>query len=279
MTATTWDRLADWYDAKQGDDGDLWHRTLIDPTFLRVVGEVRGQRLLDLGCGNGYLSRRFARAGADVVGVDASAPVIARAKAREAKNPLGIRYLASDATQRIPLESETFDIVASNMVLMDMEDAEGAIREAARVLRSGGRFVASLSHPCFDQGPSSTWIMERSFRTTRVWRKIGRYRHPFADEMPWGIEDRTVTTIGYHRPLSWYARVLREAGFLIRSLEEPEPTKEFIEGSPQGPFVVEIPLHLVIEAVKGPATTDMGGLPRLKARSPETKRTPRSCSP
>ncbi len=278
MTATTWDRLADWYDAKQGDDGDLWHRTLIDPTFLRVVGEVRGQRLLDLGCGNGYLSRRFARAGADVVGVDASAPVIARAKAREAKNPLGIRYLASDATQRIPLESETFDIVASNMVLMDMEDAEGAIREAARVLRSGGRFVASLSHPCFDQGPSSTWIMERFFRTTRVWRKIGRYRHPFADEMPWGIEDRTVTTIGYHRPLSWYARVLREAGFLIRSLEEPEPTKEFIEGSPQGPFVVEIPLHLVIEAVKGPATTDMGALPRLKARSPETQRTPRSRS-
>jgi hypothetical protein len=83
-----------------------------------------------------------------------------------------------------------------------------------------------------------------------VWRKIARYRKPFADDMPWGIEERAVSTIGYHRPLSWYARVLRDAGFLIRSLEEPEPTKEFIEGSPQGPYVVEIPLHLVLEAIK-----------------------------
>ncbi len=264
MPTTTWARLADWYDAKQGDDGDLWHRTLIDPAFLSVVGDVRGLRVLDLACGNGYLSRRFARAGAAVVGVDASAPIIERAKAREAKDPLGIRYLAADATQRLPLASRTFDLVASNMALMDMEDAEGAIQEVARVLKPRGRFIASLCHPCFDQGPSSTWVMERFFRTTKVWRKIARYRQPFADEMPWGIEDRTVMTVGYHRPLSWYARVLRDAGFLIRSLEEPEPTKEFIEGSPQGPYVTEIPLHLVIEAVKTAAsrpTTRSGGRP------------------
>ncbi len=271
MPTTPWERLADWYDAKQGDNGDLWHRTLIDPTFLRVVGDVRGLRLVDLACGNGYLSRHFARAGAEVVGVDASAPIIARAKAREAKDPLGIRYLTADVTQRIPLESETVDVVASNMALMDMEDAGAAILEVARLLRPGGRFVASLSHPCFDQGSSSTWIMERFFRRTQVWRKIARYRHPFADEMPWGIEERTVTTMGYHRPLSWYARALRDAGFLIRSLEEPEPTKEFIEGSPQGPYVVEIPLHLVIEAVK---TTAPAVSRRLKAAGRKTA-TPR----
>jgi 2-polyprenyl-3-methyl-5-hydroxy-6-metoxy-1,4-benzoquinol methylase len=59
--ASGWAALAPWYDAKQGDRGDLWHRALIDPTLLRAVGRVRGVRLLDLGCGNGYLSRHFAR--------------------------------------------------------------------------------------------------------------------------------------------------------------------------------------------------------------------------
>jgi SAM-dependent methyltransferase len=156
----------------------------------------------------------------------------------------------ADAAHLDALEDNTFDIVVSNMAIMDIEDAEGAIHESARVLKDRGRFVASLCHPCFDQGPSSTWLIERFFRTTKVWRKIERYRHPFADEMPWGIEDKIVTTTGYHRPLSWYARALRDAGFLIRSLEEPEPTQEFIDGSPQGPFVLEIPLHLIIEALK-----------------------------
>src|SRR5439155_5572120 len=51
MPADSWGRMAEWYDAKQGDTGDFWHRTLIDPTFLRVVGDVRGLHVLDLGCG------------------------------------------------------------------------------------------------------------------------------------------------------------------------------------------------------------------------------------
>jgi SAM-dependent methyltransferase len=188
--------------------------------------------------------------GAKVAGVDACAPLIERARIREAKEPLGITYHVADAAHLPMFEEGSFDLVASNMALMDIESAEGAIREVGRVLKNRGRFVASLCHPCFDQGPSSTWLIERFFRSMKVWRKIARYRQPFADDMPWGIDERTVSTIGYHRPLSWYARVFRDAGFLIRSLDEPEPTKEFVEGSPQGSYVVEIPLHLVIEAIR-----------------------------
>jgi ubiquinone/menaquinone biosynthesis C-methylase UbiE len=251
MTANAWDRLAHWWDEKLGDTGDVWHRTLIDPTFMQVVGTVRGLRVLDLGCGNGYLSRRFAREGAKVVAVDASAPIVDRARARESREPLGVEYHVANAARLEFLPAASFDLVASNMALMDIEDAEGAIREAARVLRAGGRFVASLSHPCFDQGPTSTWLSERFFRTTKVWRKIERYRAPFADEIPWETSPgQIVTTTGYHRPLSWYAQALREAGFLIRSLEEPEPTEEFVKTSPEGPYIAKIPLHLVIEAVR-----------------------------
>ncbi len=252
MGADSWGRMAEWYDAKQGDTGDFWHRTLIDPTFLRIVGQVRGLHVLDLGCGNGYLSRRFAREGAKVVAVDASAPIIDRARTRESQQPLGIEYHVADAARLEFLRTGTFDLVTCDMALMDIENADGAIGEAGRVLRIGGRFVASLSHPCFDQGPSSTWLIERLFRATKVWRKIEKYREPFADEIPWEIAPgQILTTTGYHRPLSWYARVLRGAGLLIRSLEEAWPTPEFVEGSPQGPYVAEIPLHLVFDAIKG----------------------------
>src|SRR2546428_12962938 len=59
MSPGSWERMAEGYDAKQGDTGDLWHRTPIHPTFLRVVGDVPGLRGLNPGYRNGALFRRF----------------------------------------------------------------------------------------------------------------------------------------------------------------------------------------------------------------------------
>lgn len=247
-----WEELAAWYDEKMGDEGDLWHRTLIDPGLLQVLGPVRALELLDLGCGNGYLCRRFAREGARVTGVDASAAAIERARRREAREPLGITYHVADAADLSVLSDASFDVVVSNMALMDIEDAEGAIREVARVLRPGGRLVFSLSHPCFDlPGGASAWVVERVDFTSTVWRKVHRYRELFAAPVPWRLEgDRLAYTPAYHRPLSWYVRTLRAAGFVVTALEEPAPTEEFLSVSPQGPWIAEIPLHCVIEARK-----------------------------
>jgi ubiquinone/menaquinone biosynthesis C-methylase UbiE len=144
-----WDELADWWDTTLGDDGDLWHRTLIDPPLLQLVGDVRGQRVLDLACGNGYLSRRFARQGAAVTGIDANAPIIERARAREARDPLDITYHVADAAHLTALPDGAFEVVVCNMALMDIADVAGAIQEVSRVLVSRGRLVASLAHPCF----------------------------------------------------------------------------------------------------------------------------------
>ena len=83
MSTFGWDQMTDWWDEKLGDEGDLWHRALIDPPLLHLVGEVSGLHLLDLACGNGYLSPRFARQGAIVTSVDGNAPLIERARARE----------------------------------------------------------------------------------------------------------------------------------------------------------------------------------------------------
>jgi hypothetical protein len=121
----------------------------------------------------------------------------------------------------------------------------------ARLLRPGGRLVASLSHPCFDKVDTSGWAIEHVYPKTTIWRKMSRYREVCASDLPWVNEQgETVYTRAYHRPLSWYVRSLRAAGLALTALEEPAPTDEFLAGSHQAPWIAEIPLHCVIEARK-----------------------------
>src|SRR5258706_9474653 len=177
MMGNSWDDIAAWLDEKHGDSGDLWHRALIDPVLLALVGDVNLLQVLEVACGNGYLSRRFARMGAKVTSVDASAGLIERAQAREMREPLGITYHVADAASLSMLDTESFDLVVCNMALMDMADAAMAIQEVARVLRSDGRFVASLEHPCFEHGPCTAWVLEQSASQPAIlWRKVSHYR-------------------------------------------------------------------------------------------------------
>ncbi len=251
MSVSGWDGMVEWWDEQIGEEGDLWHRALIDPPVLQLAGKVRGLRVLDLACGNGYLSRRFARQGADVTGVDATAAIVERARAREAQEPLGITYHVADAAHLAMLTDGTCDLVVCNMALMDIENAAGAIQEVARVLRPQGRFVASLAHPCFDKVNTSGWAIERIYPITTIWRKMSHYRELATADFPWlRVPGQTTYTRAYHRPLSWYFRTLRASGFVIAAFEEPEPTEEFLASSPQGPWIAEIPLHCVIEAWK-----------------------------
>ena len=97
MKLKNWEDISDWWDNKQGESGDLWHRSLIDPVLLKLIGDCRGKEILDLGCGNGYLARRLAREGARVTAIDSSLRMIKNAQARDPKNTLKITYIHTDA--------------------------------------------------------------------------------------------------------------------------------------------------------------------------------------
>lgn len=250
-----WDALAAWRDERTGEEGDLWHRAIIDPTLLRLVGPVRGRRVLDLACGNGYLARRWARQGAaSVLGVDRSRANLRLARQRERLRPTGARFLRRDASRLTGLEDGSFDLVVANMALMDIRDVAGALREVSRVLAPRGRFVFSISHPCFDLDDRSAWVVERGrdpagvFRDT-YWRKVRNYRDERSIRVPWSISESEIGfTTSYHRTLSTYSRLLRAAGLSIVRMEEPSPLPEAVRASPQGRFMLEVPLHLVVEA-------------------------------
>jgi len=248
MAKREWATLADWFDANQGDAGDLWHRTLIFPGILKVIGNVKGREILDVGCGNGSLARILARMGNRVTGVDGSPGIIEHAKAREDAEPLGVKYFASDAADLSMFAANSFDLVTTCMALMDMPDAAGAIHELGRVVRRSGRCVMLFSHPCFDIPRASSWLVETGFgRTPSITLRLERYREVFSEWLRWS-DKVDYEMLAYHRPLSWYFRAIRDAGLAVTMLDEPEPTAEFLEQSESGPAVAKFPLHCVIEA-------------------------------
>jgi len=105
--------------------------------------------MLDIGCGEGYFSRFFAKEGAEVIGIDISDNLINAAREEEQKHPLGVKYFVADAAKLAMLDSKSFDVAFCYMALADIANYEGTIMEAARVLKRGGEFVVVIPHPCF----------------------------------------------------------------------------------------------------------------------------------
>jgi len=235
-------------------EGNRWHRQLVAPATERLLAIRAGERALELACGNGQFARRLAELGAHVVACDFSSAQLECARRRTVANADRIEYRLADLTKEEDLAglgAGEFDAAVCNMALMDIEDAPGAIREAGRVLRAGGRFVATIPHPCFDVPNASAWVVETVDFTTTVWRKVSRYREIAAGVCPWrGPSGQILHTAIYHRPLSWYVRTLGAAGFVVTAIEEPEPTEEFAAGSAQAPWIAQIPLHCAFEARK-----------------------------
>lgn len=210
---------------------------------------MRRLELLDLACGNSSLSRRFARESARVSAVDASAPVVRLARAREPKEPLGIRSLVGDARRLDRLESGGFDVVVSDTALRDIRDADRAIGEVGRRLRPSGRFVFSICHPCFDVRSRSAGEIEYRAFTTVVSRKVRRYREPYEEPASCKVGDGAFQeSPGFPRPHSWYVTALGDAGLVVERFEAPAPRPEMFDGRPQAPFVAEVPLHRVLGA-------------------------------
>jgi len=273
MTRVGWDALAKWRDSRMGERGDLWHRALIDPTLLAVLGSVRGCRVLDVACGNGYLTRRFRRQGATrAVGVDASLASIRLARRREVRRPSGAEFVHGDSARLARFEDGTFDRIVANMAFMDIRHAAATIREMGRLLAPGGRLVFSISHPCFDLDERSAWLIERPPYREIISRKVEKYRSERSVRVAWKIsETETAYTTSYHRTLTTYSRYLRDAGLAILRMAEPAPKPELIRKSPQGRFIAEIPLHLVVEAAPW---GNRSGRPGGRSRGPPRLPTP-----
>ncbi len=245
-----WDRAAPWWIKRYTARGDINREWIIDPVLLRFLGPVRGQRVLDAGCGSGYLARILARRSARVDGVDQSEGLLAAAKAEEARSPLGIRYRRADLA-RLPHPSGTFDAVVANVVIQDVRRYREAIREIYRVLQPGGRFVFSTTHPAFEAPIPARWVREPRDSERIEDRRYLRVDRYFDRVTVFWAPPGLAPVPSFHRPLRDYFEALSNAGFLVARFEEPYPSAKALERHFRiFADLARIPIFLVLLAVK-----------------------------
>jgi len=240
--------------------GDHYREFMNGPAFKRMVGDVGGKRVLDLACGEGYFSRYFTEEGADVTGIDISEEMIRAAVEEEMRSPLGIEYHVADAADLGILGSGSFDAVISFMALMDMPNYESAIREVARVLKFGGRFVFILIHPCFgwartiDGETVCDWerVLHEDGSKEYLYLKVYDYFQEHSWEVEWRNErwPQDFKTTQFHRTLSDYVNTLGQNGLCIAKMEEPRPVSDGAELPPTMIKLFRVPHTILIEARK-----------------------------
>ena len=248
--------MAGWYDATTGVRGTPHHRKAAIPAVMRLAGVATGERLIDIGCGQGVLAHHVLKAGGSYLGVDASQTMIKLARKRRE----GVVFEHGDARDlsgTTSAEPATFDVAVFMLSLQDMDPLEKVMTSAAEVLKPGGRLVLFMVHPAFRPPRGSGWGYDE--RRKLVYRRIERYLSPAAVPMKEYAEVTGVdrgATISFHRPLQDYFAALSGAGFVVDWLDElADPLIEagaLKPGGESGPGhnSAEIPLFLAVRAVK-----------------------------
>jgi len=257
-----WDKAAEaWVDfVRTGKDYSRFEMN--NPAMFKLLGDIRGKKILDLACGEGYNSRIMASKRARVTGVDFSRGLIGFAIEQEKKDKLGIDYFISDASDLSGFKNDSFDIVTCFMALQDIKDYKAAIKEICRVMKKKGRFVFVIPHPCFEgriiNGKRiNGWVFKKGTKTksnqNALYYKIDKYFVRNRYMIDWNMKRLTINfkTTSFHRTLTDYADALYGAGLAITRILEPKPTRR---GLVKYPFHFErnlrVPDSIVIEAVK-----------------------------
>jgi ubiquinone/menaquinone biosynthesis C-methylase UbiE len=239
MPAKTYDDIADWY--AEWSRGDVRGDSLFEPVG-RIIGDVHGQRLCDLACGEGRVARYLADHGADVLGIDTSTRLLSIAASRNSPETPLVDYLRDDAQRLDSVPDALFDGVVCHMALMDISDLQPTVSTVFRILRPGAWFVLSILHPCFHTPTSD--------EQTEVNGKVSRTVSGYWNEGFWRSDKRVGPPgkIGsHHRTLSTYLNALIASGFVLERVEEPKATGR---QALNRPVWTEVPAILVVRCRK-----------------------------
>ena len=213
-----WDAAAPAYLAEHGDDlGDvdfLWGPEGLREAEAHLLGDVAGRRVLEIGCGSAPCARWLRTAGADVLALDLSGGMLARAAQLNRSTGIDVPLLQADVGA-LPLVDGSVDLACSAFGgLPFIADVEAALTEVARVLRPGGRLVASVNHPMrwpFPDSPDPDDL-----------QVIASYfdRTPYVET----DENGATVYVEHHRTVGDWVRAVVGAGLLLDDLLEPEWT-------------------------------------------------------
>lgn len=216
------------------------------PAVFELCGDVRGLRVLDVGCGEGYCTRELkSRGSAHTVGLELSGEMIRLAREQEETLAQGIDYRSGDVRE-LPFEDASFDLVTAVFVFnyLDAQGCGAALREIHRVLCPDGQLVFSIPHPCFPfmRAAAAPFFFDfgsRGYFSGSDSRNAGEIH----------CLDGTVLPVQMvHKPIEVFFRALSEAGFTsLPELRELRVLPEHVEIAPDffGPLV-DVPLHMAL---------------------------------
>lgn len=181
--------------------------------ILELMGDLRGARVLDVGCGDGVLACAAASRGAVVIGIDPDPAMLDAARARAERAAVEADF-TDGRIERLPFADASFDMVAAVTVLCFVGDASAACREMARVLRPGGRLVLG------ELGRWSLWAGIRRLRGwlgAATWRaarfRTGRELQALAEHA--GFRVTAIRGAAFYPPLGLCARLLAPVDSLL----------------------------------------------------------------
>lgn len=234
------DIISAWGNAPQvaaqqhGDEGDFARQHLLNPALFSLMGDVQGKKILDAGCGQGYLARMLAKRGAIVTGVEPAEVWYRYCIEREQLEPLGITYIQQDLStfDKMP---DSFDIVIANMVFMDIPGYKKAMHNCIISLKPQGSFIFSIAHSCFEE-PSSEW-------DRKGYVEVRDYSREYAV--------KTGYAYAFHRPLSTYLNLLVEERCIFQRMIEPRLDEELVrQYGEKHARNVYVPQFVVIHATR-----------------------------
>lgn len=186
-----WDAYADTYSKNHTEQGDLHKEIFLNPVLFSFMEDLRNKKVLDAGCGEGYLSRILSKFGANVTAVDYSSRMVEIAKERT-PNDLLIRYIQANCEDLNILKDKSFDLIVSNMVIQDLANYEKAFQEMNRLLVDGGSLIFSILHPCFVT-PECGW--EKTESGEKLYWRVDRYFYEGAYEQGLVIKKKCCSSI------------------------------------------------------------------------------------
>lgn len=252
---TSWGNVAEWYDDAVTDT-ESYQQKVILPNLLRLLGRPptggKGMTILDLGCGQGFFAREFAKQGANVIGTDIAQELIAIAK----KNVPNAAFHVASADAMPFVSPKSVHAITIILSLQNIENAAGVFAECARVLRPKGRLLIVLNHPAFRIPKHSSWGWDTSTSAGGMiqYRRVDTYlsesrtaiaMHPGSEKSP--------TTTSFHRPLQFYFKAFAKYGFAVTHCEEWISYKTSQKGpraKAEDTARKEIPLFLFLEVKK-----------------------------
>ncbi|TSC84940.1 MAG: hypothetical protein G01um101413_324 [Parcubacteria group bacterium Gr01-1014_13] len=247
--ATSWGKVASWYDNMLEKDDDSFQQKVILPNLVRSMNLGKNQVVLDLACGQGFFARIFSQSGAKVIASDISPELIKIAKQHETRN---VEYHVSPADSIKFCPDKSVDAITIILALQNIKNVDGVLAECARVLKDTGSIFLVINHPAFRAPKVSSWQWDEKEKVQH--RRMDAYLSEFQTEIDMHPgKKKSEKTVSFHRSLQWYFKMLRKNGFAVAKLEEWISHREPTRGprfTAEDKARKEFPLFLFLEGRK-----------------------------